>query len=146
MQPWKFKKQILQREALAAGGTTLPSLLGKGRDDRCRQCEALQNRTWARDFVSSLCTKRIIQRVSNRYNLNKTVDGQGKAKQLIRVPDRTKCSGVSRSSKRSSRFCQAKFFKRVWSWLRMNAGGVPNTCKSNGVVSLKRFRSILETT
>ena len=20
---------------------------------------------------------------------------------------------------------------RVWSWLRMNAGGVPNTCKSN---------------
>ena len=22
---------------------------------------------------------------------------------------------------------------RVWSWLRMNAGGVPNTCKSNGV-------------
>ena len=21
---------------------------------------------------------------------------------------------------------------RVWSWLRMNAGGVPNTCKSNG--------------
>ncbi len=24
------------------------------------------------------------------------------------------------------------FFKRVWSWLRMNAGGVLNTCKSNG--------------
>ena len=23
---------------------------------------------------------------------------------------------------------------RVRSWLRMNAGGVPNTCKSNGVV------------
>ena len=22
---------------------------------------------------------------------------------------------------------------RVWSWLRTNAGGVPNTCKSNGV-------------
>ena len=22
-------------------------------------------------------------------------------------------------------------FMRVWSWLRMNAGGVPNTCKSN---------------
>ena len=25
------------------------------------------------------------------------------------------------------------FFQRVWSWLRMNAGGVPNTCKSNGL-------------
>ena len=24
------------------------------------------------------------------------------------------------------------FLRRVWSWLRMNAGGVPNTCKSNG--------------
>ena len=24
-----------------------------------------------------------------------------------------------------------KFFMRVWSWLRTNAGGVPNTCKSN---------------
>jgi len=23
---------------------------------------------------------------------------------------------------------------RVWSWLRMNAGGVPNTCKSNGTM------------
>ena len=25
-------------------------------------------------------------------------------------------------------------FLRVWSWLRTNAGGVPNTCKSNGVI------------
>ena len=25
------------------------------------------------------------------------------------------------------------FNMRVWSWLRMNAGGVPNTCKSNEV-------------
>ena len=27
-----------------------------------------------------------------------------------------------------------KTYKRVWSWLRMNAGGVLNTCKSNGVI------------
>ena len=26
------------------------------------------------------------------------------------------------------------FYSRVWSWLRMNAGGVLNTCKSNGVI------------
>ena len=26
------------------------------------------------------------------------------------------------------------FFMRVRSWLRMNAGGVLNTCKSNGVI------------
>ena len=26
---------------------------------------------------------------------------------------------------------------RVWSWLRMNAGGVPNTCKSNGTLNWK---------
>jgi len=23
-------------------------------------------------------------------------------------------------------------YRRVWSWLRTNAGGMPNTCKSNG--------------
>ena len=26
------------------------------------------------------------------------------------------------------------FYSRVWSWLRMNAGGVLNTCKSNGLL------------
>ena len=28
---------------------------------------------------------------------------------------------------------------RVRSWLRMNAGGVPNTCKSNGVIVFETF-------
>ena len=28
------------------------------------------------------------------------------------------------------------FYMRVWSWLRMNAGGVPNTCKSNALAQL----------
>ena len=28
--------------------------------------------------------------------------------------------------------------RRVWSWLRMNAGGVPNTCKSNDETALGR--------
>ena len=32
---------------------------------------------------------------------------------------------------------------RVRSWLRMNAGGVLNTCKSNGDYTLMRFRSNL---
>ena len=32
---------------------------------------------------------------------------------------------------------------RVRSWLRMNAGGVPNTCKSNGDLTLMRLRRIL---
>ena len=27
-------------------------------------------------------------------------------------------------------------YQRVWSWLRMNAGGVLNTCKSNEALSL----------
>ena len=33
----------------------------------------------------------------------------------------------------SRKWDQAFINMRVWSWLRMNAGGVPNTCKSNGV-------------
>ena len=34
------------------------------------------------------------------------------------------------------------FNMRVWSWLRMNAGGVPNTCKSNGTIQ-RCFRTDL---
>ena len=30
-----------------------------------------------------------------------------------------------------SKLMKIQFFMRVWSWLRTNAGGVPNTCKSN---------------
>ena len=36
----------------------------------------------------------------------------------------------------------SNFNMRVWSWLRMNAGGVPNTCKSNGTI-LRCFRTDL---
>ena len=32
---------------------------------------------------------------------------------------------------------ESTFNMRVRSWLRMNAGGVPNTCKSNGVTLVK---------
>ena len=31
------------------------------------------------------------------------------------------------------------FYQRVWSWLRMNAGGVLNTCKSNEALYLISF-------
>ena len=37
----------------------------------------------------------------------------------------------------------SNFNMRVWSWLRMNAGGVPNTCKSNGRFE-KSLRMILK--
>ena len=37
----------------------------------------------------------------------------------------TKISNICRMAE------QETFYLRVWSWLRMNAGGVPNTCKSN---------------
>ena len=33
-------------------------------------------------------------------------------------------------------FADIQLDSRVRSWLRMNAGGVPNTCKSNGVYAL----------
>ena len=31
---------------------------------------------------------------------------------------------------------------RVRSWLRMNAGGTPNTCKSNEVIMIEAFGQI----
>ena len=38
-----------------------------------------------------------------------------------------------RTRKRHEICCgRFRIFQRVWSWLRMNAGGVLNTCKSNG--------------
>ena len=36
-----------------------------------------------------------------------------------------------------------KFNMRVRSWLRMNAGGVPNTCKSNGHKKKLRWKLML---
>ena len=43
---------------------------------------------------------------------------------------------ISRNMKSvSSGSRERKIIKRVRSWLRMNAGGVPNTCKSSGEVA-----------
>ena len=39
--------------------------------------------------------------------------------------------GKKQASKEMSQQDLWNFFMRVWSWLRTNAGGVPNTCKSN---------------
>ena len=39
---------------------------------------------------------------------------------------------VNTRAKRSSYI----ILRRVWSWLRTNAGGVPNTCKSNGKLAI----------
>ena len=38
-----------------------------------------------------------------------------------------------------SRFQNQLFNMRVWSWLRMNAGGVLNTCKSNEAYTKDSF-------
>ena len=37
----------------------------------------------------------------------------------------------------SSESCLDTILLRVWSWLRMNAGGVLNTCKSNGAYMIE---------
>ena len=34
---------------------------------------------------------------------------------------------------------QNLYYRRVWSWLRLNAGGRPNTCKSNGNIGKACF-------
>ena len=39
------------------------------------------------------------------------------------------------------RICSEIFLWRVWSWLRTNAGGVLNTCKSNGKALLAGYSS-----
>ena len=52
------------------------------------------------------------------------------------VRSRNVCSRVicSRYKWKASYSGEEQLFNmRVWSWLRMNAGGVPNTCKSNGL-------------
>ena len=50
---------------------------------------------------------------------------------------------ISRNMKSvSSGSRERKIIKRVRSWLRMNAGGVPNTCKSSGVQCLSDFGQI----
>ena len=48
---------------------------------------------------------------------------------------------VSGFSRPVSDFCSEIFLWRVWSWLRTNAGGVLNTCKSNGKALLAGYSS-----
>ena len=78
---------------------------------------------------------KIFQRVSDRYKPN------------------SKCLG-KRIQKKPSLFWSGSneevtnYYSRVWSWLRMNAGGVLNTCKSNGdnifeAISLLRAEMLL---
>ena len=43
------------------------------------------------------------------------------------------------NSQTTNRAIQITHYMRVWSWLRMNAGGVPNTCKSNEVLLIEFF-------
>ena len=45
----------------------------------------------------------------------------------------------------SSVLCTEVFNMRVRSWLRMNAGGVPNTCKSNGIREINLRKRLLMT-
>ena len=47
------------------------------------------------------------------------------------ITQRIWVSVQSKWANESERTCQ-RLNSRVWSWLRTNAGGVPNTCKSNG--------------
>ena len=53
-----------------------------------------------------------------------------------RVIGRKKASAKRQktTNERNHREMGESFLRRVWSWLRMNAGGVPNTCKSSGKV------------
>ena len=49
---------------------------------------------------------------------------------------------MSNQNSKQEQNCQAiltriqTFLTRVWSWLRMNAGGVLNTCKSNEALKI----------
>ena len=50
---------------------------------------------------------------------------------------------MSKQNSKQEQNCQAiltriqTFLTRVWSWLRMNAGGVLNTCKSNEALKIE---------
>ena len=50
---------------------------------------------------------------------------------------------IQRLFKEASVAWEDKLLTRVWSWLRMNAGGVLNTCKSNGVLMWARGSLLL---
>ena len=68
-----------------------------------------------------------------------------------RLQDLWKLSKTSKPLKSGNKNKQTKnkFFWRVWSWLRMNAGGMPKTCKSyevaqrSGVLARSGLGSLL---
>ena len=77
-----------------------------------------------------------MQKLGNYEVIRKTM--------CIRELFRTKLVNNGQNKKPSLSSGQIKLLNvRVRSWLRMNAGGVPNTCKSNGDLTLMRLRRIL---
>ena len=151
MQPWKFKKKVSQRAAMSGWQTGTSKLAWEGTGWKTEAMRSIGKPNVSEKLCFELMYKeRIIQRVSNRYNLKQN------SRRNKKKPSSLFWTGLN--WKREAKRCFEGFekalaiswseiiFKRVWSWLRMNAGGVPNTCKSNGVVSLRRFRSNHEAT
>ena len=58
------------------------------------------------------------------------------SKTIMRKPERRRGRRISRKYESPQEVKRINM--RVWSWLRMNAGGVPNTCKSSEAM-LRKF-------
>ena len=92
-----------------------------------------------------------IKKVYNAFPLSRTTTQKVKLKQFYKSSLKTSTDNLCGPSEeglkkqrsvevqlkectgwRNTKANQNLYIRRVWSWLRLNAGGRPNTCKSNG--------------
>ena len=116
----------------------------------------LQKRAWSKTITlyNAAPLRRQTPTQSKLSRLWRTTLDKQPGKRMIRVPDLTVtlfnklssnlCGHLRRliRLKKFNQWCEwllrnkyslsQNFNWRVWSWLRLNAGGRPNTCKSNG--------------
>ena len=75
--------------------------------------------------------KKSVDIPTNKWYINKRLNERDFKKREIVLWKLSKTSIWVAGLKTNLNKVKYNFFWRVWSWLRMNAGGMPKTCKSN---------------
>ena len=85
------------------------------------------------DMISELSRRTVMrQQEPWQINSNATLKIPKREFQRTNFWRQKRPKSSKKESQRKTGGMKRRINMRVWSWLRMNAGGVPNTCKSNG--------------
>ena len=103
------------------------SISNQARRTSKRRAERKRKKIW-KNLLTKLMNKSSILICANEVEIQRWRDWSLKTEQKLNTKER-QLFYKKRSFRDLKNKSQIKW--RVWSWLRINAGGVPNTCKSN---------------